>query len=488
MNTNSPIIKALPHLIALVVLGFVLLFVLSKFGYVRACTIPVFSNVYYAINGYPRVGIVYDPSEDTDTMSYGTGDPELLYNTIIARTHVIPDMIPINQLIAAGLLTDYGVIIVEHAKQIDTPLLYGFKDYVTKGGKLVWIGDAGTQLNSERDYICEEVKFEWLASTKVDKADRCNQLPEDVTDPVTKEVTYVRQYCTENRCILIKDSVQKQYCEQANAGEVCGDKWNSKEPKNPEDFPGICGHTFGEVVKNFIAENESIWAQTHTGNIDLCSTVEDNYKITGAKRITACIDHIENDCKYPDGKSLEVTSTTSSNLIDNLCSFEKTNSGSLVCNSKFLYGVNYWDRGPSETVTGEKVNAIDFGSIVLGMDYVGFAGAKDLFMQPVKTDHPLTIGYSVGVNNWYGAQETAVVDLSRYTYRSTEIMDLVMNLNGKQTYIPAIAISSPVGPLLTNTGLVVYYSFPIEGGIEPGNPLKGKGANLINNLIDFVTC
>ena len=51
--------------------------------------------------------------------------------------------------------------IVDAAKEMDTSTLKAFRDYVQKGGRLVWISDAGTGLG-ENDYICEQVEFAYL--------------------------------------------------------------------------------------------------------------------------------------------------------------------------------------------------------------------------------------------------------------------------------------------------------------------------------------
>ena len=59
---------------------------------------------------------------------------------------------------------------------------------------------------------------------------------------------------------------------------------------------------------------------------------------------------------------------------------------------------------------------------------------------------------------------------------------------GDDTY-PAIVTSSPVGPMLTSGGLVVYYAFPPEDLIYMDDDGTYKGAvNLIDNLMDFTIC
>jgi hypothetical protein len=459
---ESVFVKNLPHIIGIAVLIFILLFVLVNFGYLRPCDIPGFADIYYSIKGYPRIAIVYGND--------GMGNPQLLRSVIIERRHQFPDMIPISNLKTGGVLDPYEMIIVEHARTIDTSVFYAFRDYVQRGGRLVWVGDAGTGLGSD-DYMCEEVTISYLpARNYTEVTASCDLIGSEEE----------KEKCLEGRCDELS-GYYKIICESvAGGGTVtqCGE-WIEEKPLVPEESwndVGICGQNFGEVVVEFISQNATIYAEATQPPLFLCPSESKPYVISGADRILDCIDRL--DRLYP-GESI------TEQLVNGECSF----------------GINYWRRGPSETLTGERREPIDFGSIVLGMDYVGsrhypdesMTTATNLFLQPLDPDHRLVRGYQARAQ-WFGTANYSLVDASQYTYRTKSLM----NLNYEPPTIepsawPAVVVSSPVGPLLTKTGLVIYYAFPPEIGAEPepageSPERRGMGLNLIDNLIDFVLC
>lgn len=454
---QSVFFKNLPHIIALAVLIFVLLFALVNFGYLRPCDIPGFADIYYGIKGYPRIAIVYG----TD----GIGDPQLLRSAIIQRRHQFPDMLPISNLQSGGVLDGYALVIVEHAKTIETPVFYAFRDYVQKGGKLVWVGDAGTGLGSD-DYICEEVKISYLPAANYSVPASC--------DSIGTEDAKIK--CEQGKCDELSGYF-KSLCEAVKTGgsvTQCGE-WIDETPIVPEESwndVGICGRTFGEVVVKFIEQNASIYAEATEPPLFLCPSEDKPYVITGADRILDCVDKIHDTTEYADAR-------ITAQIANDVCSF----------------GIDYWRRGPSETLTGTRLEPIDFGSIVLGLDYVDsrITDGTNLFLQPLDATHRLVRGYQARAQ-WFGTAEYSLVDASKYVYRTKSLMNLNYEPAGLEPESwPAVVISSPVGPLLTKTGLIVYYAFPPEIGASPepaaeNQQARGMGLNLIDNLIDFVLC
>lgn len=401
---TNPIYKKLPHIIALALLIFILLFVLTKFGYIRCYDIPGFCEIYYAVVGHPRVAIVYGDA--------GMGDPDLLRNVIIERTHIFPDHIPLENLISGGILDQYQLVIVEKARKMDTAAMNAFKDYVTGGkGILVWVGDAGIELG-DKDNICEEITFQFLPAY-------------NYTDNLTGEVK-----------------------------EFCQTEWIVRIPDDPPELAaGLCGRTFGEVVEKFVTHNDSIWLSTTTHGLHLCTAESNSYRVsgTGYSLIRSCIDYIE---KTHD----EVTE----DLVDENCIFQ--------VRGPYYLGYNYWDRGPTATEAGTVAPAIDFSSQVLGIDLIGPANLEGettyLNLYATKPDHPLVQGYTTETQ-WFGEDETVIISIQRFPWRT----EAVMNIKLAGVSRPAIVISSPVGPL-TGRGLIVYYAFPPEVGAETGRGIN----------------
>ncbi len=145
--------RDLPHIIALAVLLFALLLVLTRVGLVGCSTLGAsYCSIYYGIFGAPKVMLVYDPD------GYGMGDPLALsrYMEDVKRINVRE--VTVDQL-SAGMLDKYDVVIVEHARDIPTEKMRYFYDYVISGtGRLVWVGDSGIGGGS-RDSVCRDVDY-----------------------------------------------------------------------------------------------------------------------------------------------------------------------------------------------------------------------------------------------------------------------------------------------------------------------------------------
>ncbi len=414
--------KNIANLTGLVILVFILLFLLANFGYISPCSIPGFSGVYYGIKGYPRIAIV--------SGSDGMGDAEKLRNILIQRKNVFPVTLDVEDLKTGGVLDNYQMVIVDHAKTIDTAALYAFRDYVQKGGRLVWIGDAGTGLG-ENDYYCEKVEFAYLPATI--------------------------------------------YTNDDGSFTQCAPDWIVYSPNVPERLEsGLCGKDFADVVVTFVRENKSIYESAFTGTTFPCPDVDNAFQVKGADKILSCLSLIGDVSSKSDEEIKQE--------VNEKCTY----SASIALAQGVVIGNNHWRRGAVETDTGKKLPAFDFGATVIGADYVASAKAE-LFLKPVDPDHPLVKGYEVGsdVGKYFGSTNFSIVSTLGYEMRSKAVMNAQI---GGKTY-PAMIVSSPVGPLLAKTGLVTYYAFPLEDLIYEDENGDYKGAvNLVDNLVDYLIC
>jgi hypothetical protein len=152
---------------------------------------------------------------------------------------------------------------------MDTATLQVFRDYVQKGGRLVWIADAGTGLG-ETDYICEQVEFAYLPAVNYTDANGS---------------TYTQ----------------------------CGAEWQYSSPNDPEMLgSGICGKTYYEIVFNYTRLNSSTYDKAFSHGIFPCPDVDEPYQASGAERIEACLrslggeevslETVEEKCSYDEIK------------------------------------------------------------------------------------------------------------------------------------------------------------------------------------------
>jgi hypothetical protein len=136
------------HIITLIFLVVIILGILTWSGVTKCSTIPGWCNVYYFVMGEPNILIVYG-----DT---GLGDPFLLENAIehpqylgkrAETTHI--------KNVSPGLLKNYKLVIVDRAKKMSTEQMNLFIEYASTGGKLVWIGDSGTEITEGDELLLE---------------------------------------------------------------------------------------------------------------------------------------------------------------------------------------------------------------------------------------------------------------------------------------------------------------------------------------------
>ncbi|MBR9706818.1 MAG: hypothetical protein GOV15_00080 [Candidatus Diapherotrites archaeon] len=141
---KSALMQNLPNILIMVGLLIVLLFVLTKFNLVDCDEIPLWCPVYYSVAGSPRVLLVHG--------SDGLGDAALLREGLSKHSAIFAESLPISS-VGSENLKDFALVIVTEAKTMNTDVLVAFARYVDDGGRLVWIGDAGTDsARSEDDY------------------------------------------------------------------------------------------------------------------------------------------------------------------------------------------------------------------------------------------------------------------------------------------------------------------------------------------------
>ncbi|MBI5224874.1 hypothetical protein HY989_03310 [Candidatus Micrarchaeota archaeon] len=130
--------RELPHIIVLAILVFILLFVVTKFKWVSCTDVPGdWCSVYCSVAGNSRVGIIEGEG--------GIGNSNEFAKQITKnRIFTYAESLPING-ISAGVLKKYELVIMEGAKRIRPVQVNALKDYVSTGGSLLWVGDAGTE-------------------------------------------------------------------------------------------------------------------------------------------------------------------------------------------------------------------------------------------------------------------------------------------------------------------------------------------------------
>ena len=122
-------------------------FVLVHFNIVSCGFYSSFGcDVYYSLTagGKPKILIVHGDE--------GMGDPEFLFNTLRGPKFSARVEIKEMELVSLPVLNEYQLVVVEKAAEMKTSELKMFQEYVARGGKLVWIGNAGTRAQeSEAD-------------------------------------------------------------------------------------------------------------------------------------------------------------------------------------------------------------------------------------------------------------------------------------------------------------------------------------------------
>jgi hypothetical protein len=151
------------RVIFLAIIIIISLYVMIWSGNIRCSKLPAGCDIYWGIQSkitgknQPSVLILYDP-EDNEALGDAELLKKLLTNRDIAGVH--PNMGNINYLSSDQLLNT-SLIIVDQARKISTTNLITFMNYVNQGGRLVWIGDSGTQKTIEDEFFVNPITKEY---------------------------------------------------------------------------------------------------------------------------------------------------------------------------------------------------------------------------------------------------------------------------------------------------------------------------------------
>jgi hypothetical protein len=146
MNMRSTA-KDLYHVGVAIVMVLLILGLATWSGILTCRDIPGWCDVYYGIKGPPKTLIVFGAE--------GLGDPDLLATALRNPDYAAATNISRQELdyISAGNLKQYDLVIVTRARQMSTDQLKSFMEFVDGGGRLVWTGDAGTQLTKGDQFL-----------------------------------------------------------------------------------------------------------------------------------------------------------------------------------------------------------------------------------------------------------------------------------------------------------------------------------------------
>ncbi|MEM4257301.1 MAG: hypothetical protein QXU92_00485 [Candidatus Diapherotrites archaeon] len=190
MSSNNLVFRFL----VLFVLLLVLLWVLVYTGLVSCDFLPGGCEVYYQVvkGRAPKVLIAYS--------DYGLGDPNKLEELLSDRDFLGSKVSSIDiSLLTYGTISNYDLIIVERAKKICSDKLRLFQYYLSIGGRLVWTGDAGTELCENDRLLLENQRIEGGKEFPLGpwaREDFGRQLSFDET----LGLDYVGNYCEFNDC------------------------------------------------------------------------------------------------------------------------------------------------------------------------------------------------------------------------------------------------------------------------------------------------
>ncbi len=160
MNVPPQTIDIIKNVFVLALVLLVALTLATRFGLIYCGQIPYWCDAYRTImrvvlnRNYPAVLIAYGES--------GMGDYNTLYNYIRRNCHIYVRTTPIARL-GPGNLEKFDVVIVERAKVLDHEQLEMLWDFVAGGGKLVFVGNAGTDdgKNGTTFYVENNVANPW---------------------------------------------------------------------------------------------------------------------------------------------------------------------------------------------------------------------------------------------------------------------------------------------------------------------------------------
>lgn len=142
-----PVMKDVFHVVVAIALILIVLGLITWSGFIQCRDIPGWCPVYYAIKGNPKTLIVFGET--------GLGNPDLLADALRDPNGAHATSISRQELayVSGGNLKQFDLVIVTRAKKMSTSDLQAFMDYVDAGGRLVWTGDAGTELTKQDQFL-----------------------------------------------------------------------------------------------------------------------------------------------------------------------------------------------------------------------------------------------------------------------------------------------------------------------------------------------
>lgn len=138
-STTSEILGEIPNLIVLALLIFALLFIATKYNWVRCSSVPQWCPIYCRISGHSQIAII-----DGGVSDPGMGNAQLLLNQI-QSDRINSIVVPFSaDQISSGTLNNYQLVVLDHFQRITLNEAIALEQYVKQGGNLVWIGDAAS--------------------------------------------------------------------------------------------------------------------------------------------------------------------------------------------------------------------------------------------------------------------------------------------------------------------------------------------------------
>ncbi len=138
-SSTGDILSEIPNLVVLALLIFALLFIATKYNWVRCSSIPQWCSLYCRVAGHSQIAIINGGANDP-----GMGNAQLLLNQI-QSDRINSIVVPFSaDQISSGILNNYQVVILDHFQRITLSEAIAIEQYVKQGGNLIWIGDSAS--------------------------------------------------------------------------------------------------------------------------------------------------------------------------------------------------------------------------------------------------------------------------------------------------------------------------------------------------------
>ncbi|HZX19448.1 MAG TPA: hypothetical protein VFF13_00365 [archaeon] len=188
------------HLAMLAILLLALLTIFVHFNVISCGTIhPFVCDAYY--RGYEMITGKSAPIVLIVFGSDGMGNPEYLEQTLRSSKFSARVSLESIERISLPELREHQLVIVERARKICTDDLQIFAEYVNTGGKLIWIGDAGTE-PCENDLLLKESERKAVESEKTIGPWARKEGTKQVSFDIMLGVNYKENYCNLVQCTL----------------------------------------------------------------------------------------------------------------------------------------------------------------------------------------------------------------------------------------------------------------------------------------------